>query len=408
MARDARRLRQEIERLGVNCGQRSRDRQFTLGVHWADSGDEVDFIYRKYELLVDSQSLDMVFDAFDRINEPRPSVSRETIGLTVLDLGERDATQVLDSLTESLEDTHAVSYNYVLDSQGYPSMCPASEPLPWRGPVPELGEPAGPGHARIAVVDTGYLASAARESGFRRFKVVEKASEPDDETYFEGTTQIRPYGGHGTATTARLLAVSAVDNVTVRVRDCLVGGAIDEITIVEDLVSVIEGGVDIISIQAGLYTQMGHSPMAFNAFQRWVLSKHPDIVIVAAAGNNGSDQPFWPAAYDWVTAVGALTHGGDARTGWTNFGHWVDVYASGENVVVPFPNGTYEYLTKFSAEFTEGHALWSGTSFAAPVVAGMIARRMIERNVSAPEARAIVLAEAAIAALPNTGPRVIV
>jgi hypothetical protein len=47
------------------------------------------------------------------------------------------------------------------------------------------------------------------------------------------------------------------------------------------------------------------------------------------------------AAYDWCTAVGALTHGGDARTGWTNYGYWVDVYASGENIVVPFPNGTY-------------------------------------------------------------------
>ena len=105
--------------------------------------------------------------------------------------------------------------------------------------------------------------------------------------------------------------------------------------------------------------------------------------------------------------MGALTHGGDARTGWTNYGYWVDVYASGENIVVPFPNGTNEYLDGLSADFTQGHAIWSGTSFAAPAVAGMIARRMIERNISAPDARDFVLAEAAVAALPTTGPRVL-
>jgi hypothetical protein len=37
----------------------------------------------------------------------------------------------------------------------------------------------------------------------------------------------------------------------------------------------------------------------------------------------------------------------------------------------------------------------------------MIARRMIERNISAPDARDVVLAEAAVAALPTTGPRVL-
>jgi hypothetical protein len=54
---------------------------------------------------------------------------------------------------------------------------------------------------------------------------------------------------------------------------------------------------------------------------------------------------------------------------------WVDVYASGENIVVPFPNVTYTYPDGFGADFTQGQAIWSGISFAAPVVAGMIARR---------------------------------
>ncbi|MGH8826137.1 MAG: S8 family peptidase [Jiangellaceae bacterium] len=378
-----------------------------MNARWSDSESEIEYLYREGELICEERELESVLAALTRLDEPEPvGVRISAVGLAVINVGDRNAADLSDRLAEELGDEVATP-NHVLDAQGFSWMCPATEPMPWYGGVPELGEPVGKGHARIAVIDTGYSRDAARDAGYGRLLAVEASSEPDDEVFFEDGT-IRPYGAHGTATTARSLAVAGVDNVTVKVRDCLVGGAVDEITIVEDLVTVIEAGVDIISIQAGLYTRLGHSPLAFNAFRRRVLSKYPDVVIVAAAGNNGSDQPFWPAAYDWTTAVGALTKGGDARTGWTNFGYWVDVYASGENVVVPFPNGTYEYLTGFSAEFTEGHALWSGTSFAAPVVAGLIARRMVERGITAPQARDVVLAEAAIAALPNTGPRVIV
>jgi hypothetical protein len=301
-----------------------------------------------------------------------------------------------------------VTLNHVLDAQGFSRMCPATEPLPWGGGIVDMHEPSGSGSSRVAVVDTGYSDPVAQASAYARFSAVDTdASEPDDEIV-PGTTTIRPYGGHGTAATARLLSVSGSTSVVVEVSDCLVGGGVDEITIVEDLERIVTAGVDVVSIQAGMYTRAGRAPMAFDALYRHVLREHPTTVLIVAAGNDESDRPFWPAAYDWCTAVGALTHGGDARTGWTNYGYWVDVYASGENIVVPFPNGTYTYLDGLQADFTHGHAIWSGTSFAAPVVAGMIARRMIERNISAPDARDVVLAEAAVAALPATGPRVLV
>lgn len=408
---DARRpdaLGQEVDRLRSNARDRPRDRHFPLGARWDSTETRVEYLYRDHQLICARRDVDEVLEAFEAIGEVAPSgVYEGPVGLSVLDIGDRNAADLADRLAGQLEDDAIVTPNHVLDAQGFGSMCPATEPIPWYGPVPQLGEPVGPGHARIAVIDTGFLPSIAKESGFARFSAVENNFETDDEVYEAGSTNIRPYGGHGSATTAQLLAVSGVDSVTVQVRDCLVGGAVDEITIVEDLVRMVEAGVDIISIQAGLYTRRGFSPKAFNAFRRRILSKHPNVVIVAAAGNNSTDVPFWPAAYDWTVGVGALSNGGDARAGWTNFGYWVNLYATGENVVVPFPNGSYEYLTGFSAEFTTGHAIWSGTSFATPVVAGMIARRMIERNVDAPTARDIVLAEAAVAGLPATGPRVL-
>jgi hypothetical protein len=405
--RDPSLLRKEVERLLRNCADRPRGRDFSIGARWNDARSEVDFVYRSNQLICDGEDLDAVLDALDSIGQPRPvHILDGPVGLRVLDVGDRDAAELADALADVLGDDVATP-NHVLDAQAFTNMCPATEPVPWNGPVLDLGTPVGPGQPNVAVVDTGYLASIAEQSGYERFKAVDPDSEPDDEVY-SASNIIRPYGGHGTASAARLLSVSGADSVSVLVRDSLVGGAADEITIVEDLVAAVERGVDIISIQAGMYTRAGRSPKAFNAFYRRVLRKHPEIVLVVAAGNDGSDRPFWPAAYDWTTAVGALTRGGDYRTAWTNYGHWVDVYASGENVVVPFPNGTYEYLDGTTSQFTNGHALWSGTSFAAPAVAGMIARRMIERGVDAPTARDIVLADAEISALPHTGPRVLV
>ncbi len=400
------RLRGQVQRLRVNASERE-SRSFPLEAKWNADESEVDYLYRDGQLICDSRDLQSVLEAFDVIGQEHPTVTSGPAGLNILNIGTRDVRRLADELCVALGDDDTVTPNHVLDAQGFTRLCPATEPLPWRGPIPDQAEPVGPGTPGLAVIDTGYSSTVAQASAYARFSAVDSNSEPDDEIY-AGTNDIRPYGGHGTAATARLLSVSGAGSMSVRVRDSLIGGAVDELTIVDDLERVLTGSVDIVSIQAGMYTRAGRPPKAFDAFYRRVLRKDPETVLVVAAGNDGSDRPFWPAAYDWCTAVGALTHGGDARTGWTNYGYWVDVYASGENIVVPFPNGKYTYLDGFSADFTQGHAIWSGTSFAAPVVAGMIARRMIERGITAREARDVVLAEAAVAALPTTGPRVLV
>jgi Subtilase family len=404
--RDPERLATEVQQLQQNLADRSRGRQFEIEARWNTARTEVEYFYRSHQLICDQADLDEVLQAFDGVSGGRPDVTDGPVGLKILDVGDRNAADLADELARKLGDG-VVTPNHVLSAEAKSAVCPASEPLPWVGPVADYPEPLGQGQSRVAVVDTGYAKQVADDSGYARFSAVDGASQPDDGLFLTGTN-IRPYGGHGTAATAVLLSESGADSVRVHVRDALVGGGVDEITIVEDLEEVINLGVEIISIQAGTYTRAGQTPKAFDAFYRRTLGMRPAVVLIAAAGNDGSDKPLWPAAYPWCTAVGALTRGGDARTSWTNYGHWVDVYATGEHVVVPFLNGTYTYVDGTTAEFTTGHALWSGTSFAAPAVAGMIARRMIERGVDAVKARDILLAEAAIAALPSTGLRVLV
>lgn len=83
-----------------------------------------------------------------------------------------------------------------------------------------------------------------------------------------------------------------------------------------------------------------------------------DIVLVAAAGNNGPGAPYgYPAAYDGVIAVTA-TDDKDALMAEANRGPYVFVSAPGVNVIAPVGGG---------------QDLVTGTSFAAAVVSGAIA-----------------------------------
>jgi hypothetical protein len=76
-----------------------------------------------------------------------------------------------------------------------------------------------------------------------------------------------------------------------------------------------------------------------------------------------------------------------------------DIYVSGAGVY------TYQEPPKRPArQIFAGMARWSGTSFAAPLVAGLIAAQMSSANASAADATAMVLAQAAEQAIPGVGP----
>lgn len=76
------------------------------------------------------------------------------------------------------------------------------------------------------------------------------------------------------------------------------------------------------------------------------------VVVVAAAGNNGSSIKFYPAAYPWVMGVAALGNC-ETRAPYSNFGSEnVMVSAPGSNIWSTYLNGSYASL--------------SGTSMACP------------------------------------------
>jgi hypothetical protein len=109
-----------------------------------------------------------------------------------------------------------------------------------------------------------------------------------------------------------------------------------------------------------------------------------------------------------VLSVGALATDWRHRADFSNYGGWVDVYAPGEKLINAIGTGTYTYQIPpipvgGQATFS-GLAQWSGTSFSAPIVTGLIAARMARHGESAREAAAVLLARARAQTIPGVGP----
>ena len=168
------------------------------------------------------------------------------------------------------------------------------------------------------------------------------------------------------------------------------------------IVELDQRGADIINLSFGGYTRNNRMPLA----HRKAFSKlREGTVVVAAAGNHDPDnekhekmmgRAFWPAAMKRVVAVAALDqvkNGKIQRAPFSNYGEWVELSAVGTNL-----------LSTFVRDFENfnGWALWSGTSFAAPVVAGRIAAAMTDEDGNivrtAMEAKERVIEEATQAA----------
>jgi thermitase len=88
-------------------------------------------------------------------------------------------------------------------------------------------------------------------------------------------------------------------------------------------------------------------------------------VIVAAAGNDNTSAPLYPAYYDNCIAV-AATDQNDAKASFSNYGSWVDIAAPGVGIFSTLPNHNNRIgITNYGS--------LSGTSMATPHVAGVAA-----------------------------------
>jgi subtilisin family serine protease len=320
--------------------------------------------------------------------------------------GGQSVPDVLDLLEQAgLRGGAASPDHWVHVSPGGPgNLCPAIEPEetgltePWPPQVPQRKKSCD---VSVVVVDTGWNPASGTDPRTPWLHDV----QGDDEL---NGPDLRPYAGHGTFIAGVVRCVAPETKVFVEgfAIGGLGGGGVLESDLVLQLEEALSHDPQVINLSAGCRTRMDYPSIALELFYLFRLRKR-DCVLVAAAGNDSWSAPFWPAAFDWCVGVGSLDRDGRISD-FSNFGVSADVYALGRNHVNAFPDGTFvcnETPNKGDVRvFDTGMARWSGTSFAAPLVAGMIAREISQTGASAKDARDAVLARARYDSDPMVGP----
>jgi hypothetical protein len=169
------------------------------------------------------------------------------------------------------------------------------------------------------------------------------------------------------------------------------------------------GMVDVVSLSLGYFSESA-ADVAFSSGLWQVIELLLDngVVVVAAAGNFATRRRFYPAAFSLeprpsgqlpLISVGALNPNGSAAL-FSDGGQWITAWASGGAVVSTFPTDINasrspeimlpsgkvppadpavpaEREALDPDDYSGGFAIWSGTSFSAPLVAAQIARSLL-------------------------------
>lgn len=234
----------------------------------------------------------------------------------------------------------------------------------------QVNKGTGPnGPIKVAVLDTGVDTNHVALAGrlLPGWDFVDGDSDPSE----VGDQQTGPYG-HGTHV-AGLISLVAPEAKIMPVRVLDKYGVGNIWVLAEALAFAIDpdgnpatpDGADVINLSLAtlretklignlLAQACGGSTSDGGDFP---VSTNPHLVVVAAAGNGGDDTKQYPAAenVDGLIAVAASTTY-DRLASFSSRASWIQVAAPGAGIVSIVPNNRY--------------ATWSGTSMAAPLVAG--------------------------------------
>jgi Subtilase family len=263
---------------------------------------------------------------------------------------------------------------------------------------PAVGSRPGEGVA-ISLLDSGAVLDHAWFAG--------RVTGDTEWAALDELGRLHCNAGHGTFVAGVLLTHAPGARVEVR-RVFDSNWIVDDFTMAKRLGALASSDVQVLTMPFGGYSHDDLGMLATSAALRYLFERRPDLVAVAGAGNDATNKPYFPAADPRVIAVGAVQRDGSGRwrrACFSNYGPWVDASAPGVSVLSTFldyqgPMIPREVLAQCigrlggedrmpSGKFA-GWAHWSGTSFAAPIVAAAIAAAIGEGR-SGPDAAGHVL-----------------
>jgi subtilisin family serine protease len=371
------------------------------------------FHYMRNQLIVTDEELARV----ERLLEGRVRIEGrredQRLGLLLLELNEYDIQrQPVPNLVEELhadweqEVVPQAVPNHVFGPCSHLHLNGSSpEPTDWQpGTLPPIEQPGQPGAGvTVALLDTGF-------------------DEDQDDSWFGGRVsgdpeapitdrfgRLLPNAGHGTFVAGVVVRHAPGARVVVK-RVFNDDGIVDDWTAATTLADLADEKepVHIVNMSLGAYARRDRGMLACERSIGYAKFRRPELVLIAAAGNERQDRPCFPAADKRVIGVASVEQLSPERwrrARFSNYGWWVDACAPGvdihstfldyEGPVVPFHEHDLE--EEFEQDDLQDEcgamlpdagelkqltfrrtARWSGTSFSAPLVAAAIARRAAE------------------------------
>jgi thermitase len=207
----------------------------------------------------------------------------------------------------------------------------------------------GDEHIVIAVIDTGV---DLHHPDLRRrltdgYNVIENNDFPDDDN------------GHGThvagiiaSETNNKEGVAGITwyNKIMPIKALGAEGYGTSFDVAKGIIWAVDHKADVINLSLGNYQPSSLLEEAID------YAYDHNVVLIAAAGNENTSQPSFPAAYPQVLSVAAVDYAGQ-RAPFSNYGDYIDVAAPGVQIASTF--------------FNQQYAALSGTSMASPHVTGL-------------------------------------
>jgi hypothetical protein len=259
------------------------------------------------------------------------------------------------------------------------------------GPEPSAGARPFPdsvrattGGIRVALIDTGIAGTRRND---RWLTGVPRDGNIDPLDAFPPFGFLDFGAGHGTFAAGVVQQVLPMADLRVyRALDS--DGVASEVEVACVMVRAVEEGAQILNLSLGGQTFDDKPPVAIEVALEIIAELEArdgrEVLVVAAAGNFADIRECWPAAFPFPVVAVAGLRADLTPSDWSSRGSWVDCSTIGEGVLSTYVQGqeSWEIDPRPDSFPRDAWAVWTGTSFAAPQVAGAVARLCQEQHLT--------------------------